>query len=238
MNDRLSARRLRRQQRTEAAGRSNERGAMSKTRVSAAVVLSLAMFCLVGDAWGQGKLGFDVRAGLATPVGDFNDAFHLGVGVHSSFYVEFSPVAAAGLGAGFNWFTVDDGWVDPGVELEGGKPKILNICPELRFMVGTADMPTFAFVVGAGYYRLSQSDLTLRSVSNPSDFVKYEFDSVDKFGINTAGKVVFPIAPSVKLGVESMFHYIFSEEDETTRGPSYNTTFFDFMAVLVITGGT
>jgi hypothetical protein len=212
------------------------RRAWSRTTL---ILLSAALVCVAAtEGWSQGKLGFDLRAGLATPVGDFNDGYHLGVGVHSSIYVEFSPVAAAGIGGGFNWFTLDGDVGGAGIEVDGGKPSIFNICPELRFMVGTADMPTFVWVVGAGYYRLSQSDLTLREIGNPSNFETFEFESVDKFGINTSGKVVFPIAPSVKLGFESMFHFIFTDEDDSASGPGFNTTFFDFMAVLVITPGT
>ncbi|UCG52683.1 MAG: hypothetical protein JSW58_03800 [Candidatus Latescibacterota bacterium] len=208
----------------------------TKTALTFVFVLLL---CVAGtDAWSQAKLGFDLRSGLATPVGDFNDGFHLGVGFHSSVYVEFSPVAAAGLGGGFNWFTLDSDIAGPGFDTDGGNPSIINLCPELRFMVGTADMPTFAFVVGAGYYRLSQSDLTVTEVGNPSNSMIIKFDAVDKFGINTAGKVVFPVAPNIKLGVESMFHLIFTSEDDPLQGPDYNTTFFDFMAVLVVTGGT
>jgi hypothetical protein len=206
---------------------------------AAFVLLCAALVCATATAaWSQGKLGFDLRAGMTTPVGEFNDGYHLGVGAHSSVYVEFSPVAAVGLGGGFDWFTLDGDVGGPGIEVEGGNPSIINICPELRFMVGTADMPTFVWVVGAGYYRLSQSDLTLRDALDPSVFETYEFRSLDKFGINTSGKVVFPVATNVKLGFETMFHLIFSEEDDNTSGPTYNVTFFDFMVVLAITPGT
>jgi hypothetical protein len=168
-------------------------------------------------------------------MGDFNDDFGMGFNIHSSVYVEFSPVAAAGLGGGFNYFGFD---ADVGgLETDGGAAKFFNICPEMRFMVGTADMPTFAFVVGAGYYRLTQSDLTLTDpITTMSE--TYEFEGANKFGINTAGKFGYPITPNVKIGAEGMLHLIFTEEDDPLSGPDYNTLWFNFSVVLIFTGGT
>jgi hypothetical protein len=200
-------------------------------------------------AWGEAEYGFDLRGGLTVPVGDFNDAFDLGFGLQSSLYIEFSPVAAAGLGVGYNRFSLNTSDAPDSLDFDGGQMSFLSICPEIRFMVGTGDMATFAFVVGAGLYRVFQADIDITNVNDPSDNLSFGFDAVNKFGINTAGKVVFPVNDSVKIGVEAMWHMIFTEEDpvvlDTTSGPvvgvpspDYNTSFFGFMAVLVITTGT
>lgn len=207
----------------------------SRNRLLMTAVTFIMTLTLAGTAaWGQNaEFGFDVRGGLAVPVGDFNDSYDLGVGFHSSVYIEFSPVAAAGLGVGYNRFPLSTPDAPDSVDFDGGQMSFLNVCPEIRFMVGTGDMATFAFAVGAGLYRISQADL---DVTSPSEELNYEFDAVNKFGINTAGKVVFPVSDSVKIGVEAMWHLVFTEEDPP--GINYNISFFDFMAVLVITTGT
>ncbi|NIO29543.1 MAG: outer membrane beta-barrel protein [Candidatus Latescibacteria bacterium] len=206
------------------------------------LILFLAVCMASTDVWSQAEVGFDVRGGLATPVGDFNDPFNLGFGIHGSVYVEFSPVAAAGLGIGFNRFGYDETQAGADINASGGEISLLNICPELRFMVGTEDMPTFSFVIGAGLYRISQADLTLSGFvtppAPPPDTITLEFDAISKFGINTAGKVVFPVSPIFKIGVEAMYHFVFTEEDDPAASLQVNTSYFDFMAVFAISTGT
>ena len=179
-------------------------------------------------------VGFTVRGGLTTPVGDFNDSFNLGYGVRSSFYVQFSPVAAFGLGGGYEWFGFDKDSFTLGPVESGGAASFLNVCPELTFMVGTEDMPTFSFVLGGGLYHLMQKDITYFRTSTLLETLK--FDSVNKFGINTTGRVVFPMSPMFKLGLEAAYHLIFS--DGGSGSSSSNLSMFEFMAVIVITSGT
>ncbi len=197
------------------------------------LVFSVMISISFTDAWAQAEIGFDIRGGLAVPIANFNDAFNLGFGVQSSIYIEFSPVAAAGLGLGYNRFAYDESQAGQGVEASGGEVSLLDICPEFRFMVGTEDMPTFAWVIGAGLYRIMQSDLELVDAVIPANSGTLTFDSINKFGINTAGKVVFPISPNVKIGVEAMYHHVFTSDDR-----DFDMNYFDFMAVIVITTGT
>jgi hypothetical protein len=179
-------------------------------------------------------VGFNIRGGLTTPVGDFNNSVNLGYGVRTSFYVQFSPVAAFGFGGGYDWFEFDKNSFTLGPVESGGDASILNVCPELTLMVGTEDMPTFSFVLGAGLYRLMQKDISYHSSATTLTTVK--FDSVNKFGMNTTGRVVFPMSPAFKLGLEAAYHLIFS--DGGSGSASSNVTFFEFMAVIAITTGT
>jgi hypothetical protein len=202
---------------------------MSNRSTVLSVVVCLLLFALcVPQSFAQGNVGFNLRGGLATPVGNFNEAFNLGFGIHSSVYVEFSPVAALGLGVGFNRFALEN-LGDSEFDVSGGDASILDICPELRFMAGTGDMGTFAFVIGAGWYRLMKSDLEVTELLT-GDKVVLEFDSLSEFGINLSGQGLYPVNDSVKLGAETMYHVIFTD-DETTA-------FFDFLVVLAFTTGT
>ncbi len=198
------------------------------------IVISCALMLLLGvsPSWAQGNFGLNIAGGLSTPTSDFNDFANLGFGVHGSFYIEFSPIAAAGIGIGYNRFGFDEGSGD--FEVDGGEPAILNICPEIRFMVGTGDMGTFAFILGGGWYRLMQSDLTVATPSGEFDpegvTIQFEFDPLSEFGANVGGQALYPMSDTVKIGAEAKYHIIFTDEE--------STTFFDFMAVLAITTGT
>jgi len=179
-------------------------------------------------------VGFNIRGGLTTPVGDFNDSFNLGYGVRSSFYVQFSPVAAFGVGAGYSWFGFDVDSLSLGPVESGGAAGILNVGPELTFMVGTEDMPTFSFVLGGGLYHLMQADISY--YASATTLSKLAVDSSNKFGLNTTGRVVFPMSPAFKLGMEASYHLIFT--DGVSGNSGSNLSFFEFMAVIVITTGT
>jgi hypothetical protein len=218
---------------------------MSKTRrYRITGILLVVLLAAASPALAQAEFGFDVRGGLAAPVGNFNEAFDLGFGVQSSLYIEFSPVAAAGIGVGYNRFPFDASSGVSAYEYDGGEMSFLSICPELRFMVGTGDMATFAFVVGAGLYRISQADVDITDPNDSSNNATFSFDAVNKMGVNTAGKVAFPLSDNVKIGVEAMWHLVFTEQTVAPPGGTPftsgadNASFFDFMAVLVITTGT
>ncbi len=209
----------------------------SRTRISL-IILSCLVVCLMStDVWSQGELGIALRGGLTAPVGDFNEPFNLGYGGRASLYVHFSPVAAVGLGAGYDRVAFDESDIPDGANVSGGEMGLLNVCPELTFMVGTEDMPTFSFVLGAGLYRLMQSDVSYRDVAD--SLITWDFDAVNKFGINTTGRVVFPMSPMLKIGVEASYHLIFTKEDDAAINEAdYYTSFMEFMAVIVITAGT
>jgi hypothetical protein len=196
--------------------------------VCIAVVVGI-LLTIAPAAMAQTDMGFDLRGGLSVPIGDLNDTHNLGFGMQGSMYFAFSPVAAAGLGVGYAWFQHDDSDVPSGLDVSGGNFSTLSICPELRFMVGAEDMPTFTAIVGAGLYRMMQSDLDVTDLVDPDQSESYEFESVNKFGMNIAGRVVFPMSPTVKLGLEAMDHLIFTENN--------SISFFEFMAVLNITTG-
>ncbi len=204
---------------------------MSKFFSMSVCILAVAgiLFAAAPAAMAQADFGFDIRGGLTVPVGDLNDFYNLGFGAQGSIYIAFSPVAAAGLGLGYAWFQFDDSDVYPGFEVDGGDRSMLSICPELRFMVGAADMPTFTAIIGAGLYRLMRSDQEVKDLAIPEFPETYEFESENKFGMNIAGRVVFPMSPMVKLGVEAMDHLIFTDDD------SFN--FFEFMVVFNIATG-
>jgi len=178
----------------------------------------------------QTDMGLDIRGGLTVPVGDLNDSHNLGFGTQGSIYFAFSPVAAAGLGVGYAWFQMDDSMYPNYIKLDGGNFSTLSICPELRFMVGAANMPTFTAIIGAGLYRLMQADLDVTNLLNPDQSGTIDFKSQNKFGANIAGRVVFPVAPMVKLGFEAMNHIIFTDNN--------SLSFFEFMAVMNITPGS
>ncbi len=199
------------------------------------VMFLLCIALLVASASAQmSGVGFNVRGGLTTPVGNFNDLFNLGYGVRSSFYVQFSPVAAFGLGAGYEWFGFNKDSFLLGPVQSGGAASFLNVCPELTFMVGTEDMPTFSFVLGGGLYHMMQKDITYYKTATLLETVK--IDSSNKFGLNTTGRVVFPMSPMFKLGLEASYHLIFSDGIYGSSGSSLSM--FEFMAVIVITSGT
>jgi hypothetical protein len=195
----------------------------------AVVVAMLAVLGAAPAVMAQTDIGFDLRGGLTVPIGDLNESHNLGIGAQGSMYFAFSPVAAVGLGVGYAWFQYDDSDVPSGLEVSGGNFSTLSVCPELRFMVGAADMPTFTAIAGAGLYRLMQSDLEVDDLVNPEESETYDFDSVNKFGMNIAGRVVFPVTPMAKLGFEAMNHLIFTDDD--------SISFFEFMVVLNITTG-
>jgi hypothetical protein len=180
-------------------------------------------------AMAQTDVGFDLCGGLSVPIGDLNDTHNLGFGTQGSFYFAFSPVAAAGLGVGYSWFKFDDSEVPTGIEVSGGNFSTLSVCPELRFMVGAVNMPTFTAIVGAGLYHLMQSDLDIANSITPEESETVEFNSVNKFGMNIAGRVVFPMGPTMKFGFQAMNHLVFTEDD--------SISFFEFMAVINITTG-
>jgi len=205
-----------------------------KTAMSIAMCLVGIALLSAGASAQMHGVGFTLRGGLTTPVGEFNDPFNLGYGVRSSFYVQFSPVAAFGLGAGYEWFGFDKNVFALGPVESGGAASFLNVCPELTFMVGTEDMPTFSFVLGAGLYHLMQKDITYYQTASLLETLK--IDSVDKFGMNTTGRVVFPMSPAFKLGLEAAYHLIFT--DSNFGGSGSNLSMFEFMAVIVITTGT
>jgi hypothetical protein len=208
-----------------------------KRKIFLIIVCCLSICLLSTDAWSQGGVGVAVRGGLTTPVGDFNKPFNLGYGGRASLYVHFSPVATIGLGAGYDRVAYDESDIPEGQDVSGGELGILNVCPELTFMVGTEDMPTFSFVLGAGLYRLMQTDVTYRDIAD--SLITWDFDAVNKFGINTTGRVVFPMSPNLKLGVEASYHLIFTKEDDAALNEAdYYTSFMEFMAVIVITSGT
>jgi hypothetical protein len=207
---------------------------MKVSRSVASIVITCALMFLLGvsPGWTQGNVGFTLAGGLATPALDFNDWANLGFGVHGSFYVEVSPVSAVGIGIGYNRFGLDqDNYIY--YDVDGGEPSILSICSEIRFMAGTGDMGTFAFIVGGGWYRLMRADMTT-SASSAGDFDyiarNLEFDPQSELGVNVGGQALYPMSDTVKIGAETRFHAVFTD-DETT-------TFFDFMAVLAITTGT
>jgi hypothetical protein len=180
-------------------------------------------------AMAQTDIGFDMRGGLAVPIGDLNESHNLGFGAQGSVYMAFSPVAAAGLGVGYAWFQLDDSDAPSDINVSGGNFSSLHVCPELRFMVGAEDMPTFTAVIGAGLYHLMQSDLDIEDQIMPEDSETIQFDSVNKFGLNIAGRVVFPMSPTFKVGVEAMNHLVFTDDD--------SISFFVFNVVFNITTG-
>jgi hypothetical protein len=208
----------------------------TRKKTGLALVMCLAGIALLsaGASAQMNGVGLNVRGGLTTPVGNFNDPFNLGYGLRSSFYVQFSPVAAFGLGGGYEWFSFDKKTFALGPVESGGAAGILNVCPELTFMVGTEDMPTFSFVLGAGLYHLMQKDISYYKTTTQLETLK--IDSVDKFGLNTTGRVVFPMSPMFKLGLEAAYHLVFT--DNGYGSSSSNLSFFEFMAVIVITTGT
>ena len=183
----------------------------------------------------KAEIGLDLGGGLTVPIGDLNDGHNLGYGFRGSLYVPFSPVAAFGLGVGYSYFQLDKDSAPQGIELSGGDFSTLSVCPEIRFMVGAAGMPTFSASAGAGLYRLMQSDLDIVDLITPEMSETVEFNSVNKFGVNIAGRVLFPLAPTVKLGLEAKNHLIFTGENED--GESDSISFFEFMAVLNISVG-
>lgn len=200
------------------------------------MLLSLFIITLLGASASAQMhgVGFNVRGGLTTPVGDFNESFNLGYGVRTSFYVQFSPVAAFGVGGGYSWFGSDIDSIGSGPVKSGGAAGMLNVGPELSLMVGREDMPTFSFVLGGGLYHLMPEDISYYSAATTLSTLK--IDSSNKFGLNTTGRVVFPMSPMFKLGLEAAYHLIFTEGISGSSGS--NLSFFEFMAVIAITTGS
>lgn len=186
------------------------------------------LFAAAPAAMAQTDIGVDFYGGLSVPIGDLNDGQNLGFGAGGSVYVPFSPVAAVGLGVGYTWFQLDDSNVESDIKLSGGDFSTLSVCPELRFMVGAAAMPTFSAIIGAGLYHLMRSDLDITDLIQPEQSETIPYDSVNKFGLNIAGQVTFPMGPKLNLGFEAKNHLVFTEDD--------SISFFEFMVVVNING--
>ncbi|MFH1755542.1 MAG: hypothetical protein ABIA59_07540 [Candidatus Latescibacterota bacterium] len=204
---------------------------MSKFFSTSITIILVAgiLFALNPPTAAKAEIGLDLGGGLTVPIGDLNDSHNMGFGARGAFYVPFSPVAAFGLGVGYSFFQADENLAPQGEQYSGGDFSTLSVCPELRFMVGAAGMPNFSASIGAGLYRLMQSDLDIEDLVVPANSGTVEFNSVNKFGMNIAGRVLFPVGPTVKIGLEAKDHLIFTDED--------SLNFFEFMVVLNISVG-
>lgn len=163
------------------------------------VILSLMLLAVAGvSAQSVKPFSLYVGAGGSVPSGDFGDAYKFGFHAVGGVGFKIMPALELVPKVEFHAFSIDKsnylGTVD------GGNARVLMFGGDVRyaFPLPTPGMKPF-ILGGIGFANLSQSDLTLDGIQQPSS------ESTTKFYFNVGGGLEFGAGPVMSLFVQARY---------------------------------
>ncbi|MFA4946922.1 MAG: hypothetical protein WC674_00215 [Candidatus Krumholzibacteriia bacterium] len=149
---------------------------------------------------------FELGAGIASPVGNFQDSWNTGLGLNGAFLMEITPFVSGGFSASYSALGFDIDALkatakNPATYTAfGGDASIISLCGELRAQTGVMDKAVFYGGAGMGLYVVSISDITS---GDPGALKTETFKTKNRFGGFANAGFAIPVASMIRLGARA-----------------------------------
>jgi opacity protein-like surface antigen len=190
---------------------------MMRASMVAALIVTLSLLVVSSADSSEAPYAFTVFGGMATPTGDLSEYWSSGLAfggslsyqTHDYLAIEIAAANGQRFGLDESGFYEDLG-VDPSLgTIDGASVNALSVTGGLRLGKTNGSFnPYGAF--GAGYYRLSISDVTIQGFGlTVAQTVPGATQNA--FGINVGGGVQAPMSPTMSVFGELRYHVAFTD---------------------------
>ena len=191
----------------------------------AALIVTLSLLSVSNADSSETPYAFTAFGGMAKPTGDLSEMWGSGLAfggslsyqTHDYLAIEIAAANGQRFGLDESGFYEDLG-IDPSLgSIDGASVNALSITGGLRLGKTNGSInPYGAF--GAGYYRLSISDVTVQGFGLT---IAQTFPGAtdNAFGINVGGGIQSPVSPAMSVFAELRYHMAFTENTTATYLP-------------------
>lgn len=199
---------------------------------------------------------FELGAGIASPVGTFQDGWNTGLGLNGAFMMELTPFVSGGFSASYSTMGFDTDVAraaaakaaakDPAkFTASGGDISIISLCGELRAQTGAMDKAVFYGGAGMGLYVVGISDITSGDPSalkgDPSALKTEAFKTKNRFGGFANAGFAIPVASRIRLGARAQYNIYSAHEgggaSAIVNSGEATSSFFSVQAMVMISLG-
>jgi hypothetical protein len=170
---------------------------------------------------------FELGAGIASPVGNFQDNWNTGLGLNGALLMEITPFVSGGFSASYSTLGFDTDVAkaararaaaqDPAkFTASGGDASIISLCGELRAQTGAMDKAVFYGGAGMGLYVVSISNIISGDPSalngTPGAMKTETFKTKNRFGGFANAGFAIPVSSMIRIGARAQYNIYWAHE--------------------------